>query len=188
MYVYIIQSGTSKKAPIKIGMSDEPEKRIKQLQTGNPQLLRIIISIKCNSRQHAYDLERTLHRMLERNNILNEWFFVKKKSLLETINRFANNPELSQVTSYVDIFEKQTVEEVETEKAIAVAEKKVLNGSLDNSLKSARKKSDNKSIMIADMERKLQDRKREAKIFRETLIELNFKGDFDKLLGRDKRI
>ena len=184
MYVYIIQSGSSKKSPVKIGMSDDPEKRLKQLQTGNPRILRIIISIKCNSRQHAFELEKTLHRMLERNNILNEWFFVKKKSLLETLNRFANNPELSQVKSFVDIFEKQTVEEVETEKVIAVAEKKVLSGSFENSLKSARKKSDNKSIMIADMERSLQKRRVEAKIFRGKLVELGFTDSFDELLGR----
>ena len=69
MYVYIIQSGKTKKSPVKIGMSDDPEKRIKQLQTGNPQVLRIIISIKCNSRKRAFELERTLHRMLSRNNI-----------------------------------------------------------------------------------------------------------------------
>lgn len=184
MYVYIIQSGTSKKSPVKIGMSDDPEKRIKQLQTGNPRILRIIISIKCNSRQHAFELEKTLHRMLERNNILNEWFFVKKKSLLETINRFANNPELSQVTSHVDIFEKQSVEEVETEKAVAVMEKKVLSGAAENSIRSVRKKNDNKTIMIADMERKLQQRKVEARIFRDKLVELGFKDSFDELLGR----
>jgi len=184
MYVYIIQSGTSKKSPVKIGMSDDPEKRIKQLQTGNPQVLRIIISIKCNSRKHSFDLEKTLHRMLSRNNILNEWFFVSKKSLFDTINRLANNPDFDQVKSYVDIFEKQSIEEIKTEEAVAVAEKKVLSGSVENSIKSIRKKSDNKTIMIADMEKKLQQRKAEAGIFRNELIELGFKGDFNELLGR----
>jgi len=47
-----------------------------------------------------------------------------------------------------------------------------------------RKKSDNKTIMIADMERKLQQRKVEAKIFRGKLVELGFRGEFDELLGR----
>lgn len=184
MYVYIIQSGSSKKSPVKIGMSDDPEKRIKQLQTGNPQILRIIISIKCNSRKHAFELEKTLHRMLVRNNILNEWFFVKKKSLLETINRFANNPDLKQVTSHVDIFEKQSPEEIKTEKVVAVLEKQALNGTVENSIKSIRNKSKNKTLMLANMEKKLQQRKREAKIFRDKLVELGFTGYFDELLGR----
>jgi len=184
MYVYIIQSGTRKKSPIKIGMSDDPEKRIKQLQTGNPYILRIIISIKCNSRKHAFELERTLHRMLLRNNILNEWFFVKKKSLLETINRFANNPDLKQVKSFVDIFEKQSVEEMETEKVVAVLEKQALNGTVETSIKSIRNKSKNKTNQLAIMEKKLTQRKREAKIFRGKLIEFGFKGNFDELLGR----
>jgi len=134
MYVYIIQSGTKMKSPIKIGMSDDPEKRIKQLQTGNPQVLRIIISIKCNSREHAFELEKTLHRMLERNNILNEWFSVRKKSVFETINRMANNPELAQVISHVDLFAKKAEKEIQTEKVVVIAEKKsielVLNPNL----------------------------------------------------------
>ncbi|HHZ70476.1 MAG TPA: GIY-YIG nuclease family protein [Flavobacteriales bacterium] len=184
MYVYIIQSGKTKKSPVKIGMSDDPEKRIKQLQTGNPQVLRIIISIKCNSRKRAFELERTLHRMLSRNNILNEWFFVKKKSLFETINRFANNPDLKQVTSFVDIFEKQSTEDIETEKVIAVLEKQVLEGTVESSIKSIRNKSKNKTNQLAIMEKKLTQRKREAKIFRSKLIELGFTGSIDELLGR----
>lgn len=184
MYVYIIQSGTSKKSPVKIGMSDDPGKRIKQLQTGNPKILRIIISIKCNSRKHAFELEKTLHRMLLRNNILNEWFFVKKKILLETISRFANNPDLKQVKSFVDIFEKQSVEDVETEKAVIKSEKKVFSGALEDSIRSTRNKNKNKTKMISEMTIKLKQRKVESKIFRAKLIELGFTGYFDELLGR----
>lgn len=185
MHVYIVQAGTKKNSPVKIGMSDDPKKRIKQLQTGNPSVLRLLISIKCESRKHALELEKTLHRMLLNKNILNEWFRVKQKSLFDTINRFANNPDIEQVKSHVDMFSRDD----KKIKIKPIAKKKNTNNNVDHDANRRRNlaiKNNNKDKAIFDMERKLIQRKSEARIFRSKLIELGFKGCFDELLGRVK--
>ncbi len=181
MYVYIIQSGFKEKAPVKVGMSDDPNKRIKQLQTGNPLELRLLLSIKCTSRDHAYNLERTLHTLLSSNNIMNEWFSICKSNLYKAINDIANNPDFKQVENNVGLFRKPTLKD----KSKAKKETRTLTvESYQEQNENLVKKNNNKSIMIEDMEKKMIQRKNEARIFRGKLIELGFKDDFDELLGR----
>ena len=88
MYVYIMQSGCKRNHPIKIGMSDCPEKRLLQLQTGNPVELRLLLSIKCKSRKHAFELEKTLHEILKGKKILNEWFRVMKSKIFKYTKKY----------------------------------------------------------------------------------------------------
>jgi len=73
MYVYLIRSGR-KKGAIKIGVASNIEKRISELQTGNPAELCLVASIPCSSRKHAYDIEKGLHKRLRRWHIRGEWF------------------------------------------------------------------------------------------------------------------
>ena len=73
-YVYLIKSGTGKRAPIKIGVAAEPEKRILDLQVGNPSLLTLISKIKASSRKNAEHIEYTLHRYFGYAHIRGEWF------------------------------------------------------------------------------------------------------------------
>ena len=56
---------------IKIGISLNPNKRIKQLQTGNSNELTLIYSIQT---EYYIKLESTLHRHYKHLNIHNEWF------------------------------------------------------------------------------------------------------------------
>lgn len=73
-YVYIIQSGPRKGSPIKIGVADNPESRMRELQTGNPETLVLIASIEQPNRMAAYDLESWLHRRFSSARISGEWF------------------------------------------------------------------------------------------------------------------
>lgn len=104
MYVYLIQSGDKKSDPVKVGYSKNPENRIKNLQTGNPKVLRLLMKIKCNSNGHARRLEKSLHEMLKGQNILLEWFKLNRCNVMKMLNAFANNKDFEQVQDMEGLF------------------------------------------------------------------------------------
>ena len=181
MYVYIIQSGHKKNSPVKIGMSDDPEKRIKQLQTGNPLELRILLSIRCKSREHAFSLENTLHSLLASSNIMNEWFSMCRSRMFKTINELANDPNFSQVQNNIGLFSKRTTEENRKAK---LENRPPSVESLYIQIENLIKKNKTQVSHSVCMEASLTKRRKEATIFRNKLIELGFKGNFDELLDR----
>jgi len=75
-YVYVV---TSTKKYFKIGVAKNPDRRLSELQTGNPEPLQIEILIQCPSEKAAYGLESLLHRRFSRRRVRNEWFFFGKK-------------------------------------------------------------------------------------------------------------
>lgn len=66
-YVYFIQDG--RKGAVKIGMTVDPEKRLRDLQTGNPRTLRIRHVIPGDR-----STEKALHARFEPARIRGEWF------------------------------------------------------------------------------------------------------------------
>ena len=72
MYLYFIRMG--RLGPIKIGVAGNVKQRLKTLQTGNPEELSIITSVKCDSDMKTLDLERRLHKIYQRHRIRGEWF------------------------------------------------------------------------------------------------------------------
>ena len=65
--LYIIQSDVT--GMIKIGRSKDPQKRLKQLQTGNPNRLKLIASFKEKGKEEKY-----LHEVLNNYKLKGEWF------------------------------------------------------------------------------------------------------------------
>ena len=65
--LYIIQS--DKTGMIKIGRSKDPEKRLKQLQTGNPNKLKLIACFKNEGWR-----EKQIHESLRAYRLKGEWF------------------------------------------------------------------------------------------------------------------
>lgn len=63
---------------MKIGYSNDPEKRLEKLQTGNPHSLRLAAVIPCQSEEEGRKLERTLHWLAERKyrRLAGEWFLI----------------------------------------------------------------------------------------------------------------
>jgi len=68
--VYIIGSESG---PIKIGISDKPEKRVKQLQTGNPNKLSLIHTEEIEDNL-AESIELEIHKNLKLKKTVGEWF------------------------------------------------------------------------------------------------------------------
>lgn len=74
-YVYIIcDTRNGSNGPIKIGVANDPEKRILDLQVGNPYPLILRAKIECSGRKKAYFLESFLHRRFARSRMSGEWF------------------------------------------------------------------------------------------------------------------
>lgn len=69
MYLYIIGNSTDRQ---KIGFSADVEKRLKSLQTGNPDKLFIHHKILCNGNHR--EMERKIHNELSYKRLSGEWF------------------------------------------------------------------------------------------------------------------
>ena len=67
-----MQSG--KRGPIKIGVANNVEVRMAELQIGNPYELILLASIPVSSRKRAEALEKSLHRKFAGQHIRGEWF------------------------------------------------------------------------------------------------------------------
>jgi hypothetical protein len=65
--IYFIQQG--KNGPIKIGFTDNIEKRLKELQTANPYKLNLLLCINGNLKS-----EKELHKRFEQHRLNGEWF------------------------------------------------------------------------------------------------------------------
>ena len=71
VYVYFIQQGNGS---IKIGVSANPESRLKSLQTGNSRRLRLLGAVKFSNRMEAMGVEKELHDKYFNLRCQGEWF------------------------------------------------------------------------------------------------------------------
>ena len=69
MYIYLIQNLETSR--YKIGVSKNPKKRIKQLQTGSGEELKLIHTFETDN---ARKIESALHNMYRQHKTMGEWF------------------------------------------------------------------------------------------------------------------
>ena len=84
--VYLITDGNY----YKIGVSTDPESRLKSLQTGNPNKLEIVNTYNVSS-SDMYEMETTLHNMFKDKRVLNEWFDLEYSDI-EDIKTLTGKP------------------------------------------------------------------------------------------------
>jgi hypothetical protein len=82
-FVYFIQGETG--GPIKIGYSDDVKKRLKGLQTGHPDNLKILFAFPGN-----IDDEKSMHSKFEKHRLRGEWF-KPVDEIFSTINELTAN-------------------------------------------------------------------------------------------------
>ncbi len=75
-YVYLIQAG--KGFRFKIGCSIDPERRIKELQGGSSEILKLLCFKKCNDMHHQ---EGLWHKLFISARKHGEWFDLNEKQL-----------------------------------------------------------------------------------------------------------
>ena len=78
--VYIIQCNEF----YKVGLSSDHQRRILELQTGNPYKLHLRVCLVYEKRSHAAYVEKWLHENLAENRKRGEWFKRGKKPSLIT--------------------------------------------------------------------------------------------------------
>lgn len=71
-YVYIISIDALDLS--KVGISDNPASRLRQLSTGSPFKLRLAMSIAVPKREMAVELEKAFHRVVRKYRTQGEWF------------------------------------------------------------------------------------------------------------------
>lgn len=76
MFVYLIKNGVF----YKIGKSENPEARLKQLKTATPNSLELIDQWEVTDR---WDVEKFLHDSFYTRQVSGEWFFLSEKELIE---------------------------------------------------------------------------------------------------------
>lgn len=80
-YIYIISNDQNY---IKVGVSNNPERRIKQLQTGNEHKLTLLFTeeFEC-TRNHLLKIEKQLHKEIKRlaTHCVGEWFFLDENKI-----------------------------------------------------------------------------------------------------------
>ncbi len=84
VYVYIIEN--TYLHDTKIGISNNPEKRIKQLQTGSSRQLVIRHTIKFDNRDAATKVESSLHRKYSKYRLTGEWFEIDCNKVIKYVD------------------------------------------------------------------------------------------------------
>jgi len=79
--VYVI--GWSEGGPMKVGITDKIDKRIAQLQTGNPYKLKVFHTVPCDTRSESSEIESWTHARLGGFRLHGEWFDI---GAIECIN------------------------------------------------------------------------------------------------------
>lgn len=75
-YVYLLK--VSSEGIYKIGVSKDVNKRVKQLQTGNPEPIEII---KTFLSKYPYKIESILHRRYNYKHVQGECFYLEQKDI-----------------------------------------------------------------------------------------------------------
>ena len=70
-YVYIIKADTF----VKIGYSKNPEKRLKEMQTGSPHDLKLIAKFPYETKESAAAKEKEFHLLFSAWHHRGEWFY-----------------------------------------------------------------------------------------------------------------
>lgn len=82
-YVYIIENCDTSR--IKIGVGQDPENRIKQLQTGSDSELSLVY--RSNLCSNAFEVEKFMHDNFNDYHIRGEWFEVDKTLVINELER-----------------------------------------------------------------------------------------------------
>lgn len=101
-YIYLMESIRDYDTIYKIGYSKNPNKRIKNIQTGNDGLVKIIEVFET---KHGKKLETFLHNLYSHKRKNMEWFDLN----IDDINLFQIN--CSKIENSLDIFSKLKSEE-----------------------------------------------------------------------------
>ena len=88
-YVYVI-AAESTCSYVKIGISDNPHRRIRQLQTGSPFFLFVFGVFEAATREAAEGIEAAAHYIMDEARAAGEWFCVLADEARDTLKFVAS--------------------------------------------------------------------------------------------------
>lgn len=90
-HLYIMRAGRTRL--FKVGVSVDPARRVKQLQTGNPLPISLVETFPCNAGIDAYAAESTIHAWLKEKGLHahGEWFDFPDGVLLADLRNLMRN-------------------------------------------------------------------------------------------------
>ncbi|HCG8575818.1 GIY-YIG nuclease family protein [Vibrio parahaemolyticus] len=83
---FIIENEDLINQRIKIGISTDPIKRLKNLQTGNSRRLALMGWINSNNDR---ELERELHQKYQAQRVIGEWFEINHEIVLDLLKQYS---------------------------------------------------------------------------------------------------
>lgn len=83
-HLYAIRAGRT--GFVKIGITGDPVRRLKQMQTDCPYKVRYIGCVEC---PRAYDAEQWIHKQIQRRHIRGEWFWIWRDARIHALVREA---------------------------------------------------------------------------------------------------
>lgn len=106
-HVYIIRSG--QQGAYKIGIAKDVEKRISELQIGNPNELFLIAKIDFGTPKRAMYVEKMMHRFYKKHHIRGEWF--SRKIDLKGADKYFNVSFKDQIEGFLDNERQERLDE-----------------------------------------------------------------------------
>jgi len=91
----------------KIGHASDVAKRITQLQTGCPAEIALFGTLKCKSKRHAAEVERTLHEYFADRRQIGEWFQFSVRTAWALRLLIRDWPNVGDLNAYMDDAHKQ---------------------------------------------------------------------------------
>lgn len=82
-FLYVISDNSQ--GPVKIGFSKDPNKRVKQLQTGSNVKLSVFYTLSINPK-HRIILEKLIHTATSHHKKHGEWFSLTVEDAIAEIN------------------------------------------------------------------------------------------------------
>jgi hypothetical protein len=113
-YVYVIGGGRWSMEYFKIGKATDPQRRIGELQTGNPSNLQLWVELPVVDMDHA---EYVMHCLFESVRIRGEWYALNDlqfgflRSLRDRFNQWTRPMNEGDVCSLSSMIEKHVREE-----------------------------------------------------------------------------
>lgn len=83
-YVYVI-GATGGLGPVKVGITNDLERRLSQIQSGSPVKLSVIYYLRLATTANVRGIEQAVHRELARDHAHGEWFNVSAVSAWDCV-------------------------------------------------------------------------------------------------------
>lgn len=83
-FLYVIGAGQTDN-PTKIGVASNVENRLRELQTGNPQPLKVLFSVELDP-EIVRKAEAACHRLLDKCRLYGEWFDAEREIAIRAVN------------------------------------------------------------------------------------------------------